>query len=256
MKTLIIIPARYGSTRLPGKPLAMIHGKTMLQRVYELAQKAASLREDVDILIATEDQRIIDHANDLGAQAVMTPESCQTGTDRAHAAVKAADLSPDVVLNLQGDAPLTPVHFITDMIDAFQSDPAPDVVTPAYRLSWTQLDDLRRSKQETPFSGTTVIAGPRGRALWFSKNIIPAIRKEDSLRKSEALSPVIRHIGLYAYSYPALARYADMKSWRGWSSCAFWKTGSPFNWPLLIRKVSRFTVVSIRQKILSRPNRS
>ena len=210
MKTLIIIPARFGSTRLPGKPLAMIAGKTMLHRVYELAQKAAKLRDNVDILVATEDQRIVDHARELGANAVLTPESCQTGTDRAHAAVKTAGLNPDVILNLQGDAPLTPVHFITAMIDEFQANPMPDVVTPAYQMNWAQLDEMRESKKLTPFSGTSVIQGPDGYALWFSKNIIPAIRKEETYRKNETLSPVIRHIGLYAYSRGALEKYVTL----------------------------------------------
>ncbi len=210
MRTLIVIPARYGSTRLPGKPLAMIAGKTMLQRVYELAQSSTADFKNVDVLVATDDTRIMDHAAEIGAPAVMTPESCPTGTDRAFEAVKASGLSPDVVLNLQGDAPLTPPHFIRQMIRAFDVTPVPDVVTPAYQLTWDQLDDMRNSKRQTPFSGTSVICGPDGYALWFSKNIIPAIRKEDKLRVSDGLSPVIRHIGLYAYHYPALEKYVTL----------------------------------------------
>lgn len=210
MKTVIVIPARYGSTRLPGKPLAMIAGKTMLQRVFELGQSATEGLKDVDLLVATDDDRIMDHARAIGANAVMTPVECPTGTDRAYLAVQAAGLKPDVVLNLQGDAPLTPPHFIRQMIDAFDVSPVPDVVTPAYKLTWDQLDEMRDSKIQTPFSGTSVICAPDGYALWFSKNIIPAIRKEEKYREKDAFSPVIRHIGLYAYHYPALEKYINL----------------------------------------------
>lgn len=210
MKKLIVIPARYGSTRLPGKPLVMIAGKTMLQRVYELAKNATADMDQVDVLVATDDTRILDHASEIGANAVMTPENCPTGTDRVYQAVKAAGLSPDVALNLQGDAPLTPPHFVRQMLDAFTGDDIPDVATPAYQMTWDQLDELRISKQSTPFSGTCAIQGPDGYALWFSKNIIPAIRWEDKIRQDQNLSPVIKHIGLYAYHYPALEKYVAL----------------------------------------------
>jgi 3-deoxy-manno-octulosonate cytidylyltransferase (CMP-KDO synthetase) len=210
MKTALIIPARYGSSRFPGKPLAMLAGKTMLERVLDVARSASAGRDDIDILVATEDQRIFDHAESLGAQAVMTPDSCQTGTDRAFAALEQAGITPDVVLNLQGDAPLTPPHFIRAMITAFEQTPMPDVVTPAVRLDWAQLDDLRRSKLTTPFSGTSVTVADDGYALWFSKNIIPAIRDEDKLRAADNLSPVLRHIGLYAYKFSALKAYVTL----------------------------------------------
>ncbi len=210
MKTAIIIPARYGSTRFPGKPLAMIAGKTMLQRVHELAVKATKVEDDVTILIATEDQRIVDHANSFSGTAVLTPDSCQTGTDRAHAAIEVAGIAPDVVLNLQGDAPLTPPHFISDLIQAFRDDPKADVVTPAYQMTWEQLDALRASKQTTPFSGTTVTVKPDGSAIWFSKNIIPAIRGEDKLRDKDDHSPVLKHIGLYGYRTAALKSYVTL----------------------------------------------
>lgn len=188
----------------------MIAGKTMLERVYDLACEATRGLDDIEILIATEDQRILDHAQSFNAPAVMTPESCQTGTDRACAAIEAAGLSPDIVLNLQGDAPLTPPHFITDVIHAFHETPIPDVVTPAYQMTWEQLDTLRVSKETTPFSGTTVSVDPNGYALWFSKNIIPAIRKEDTYRANSLLSPILKHIGLYGYRYDVLKRFVDL----------------------------------------------
>ena len=188
----------------------MIAGQSMLKRVYDLAVRATQDLSDVDILIATEDQRIADHAKTFDAPCVLTPNTCQTGTDRAAAAIKVAGLHPDVVLNLQGDAPLTPSHFIRQVIDAFRSNPMPDVVTPAYKMTWEQLDDLRASKKKTPFSGTTIAVKSDGYALWFSKNIIPAIRGEDPLRHSDKLSPILKHIGLYGYKYNVLKSFINL----------------------------------------------
>ncbi len=210
MKTVIIIPARYGSTRLPGKPLAMIAGKTMLSRVYALALAAAQHDPDIEVVIATDDERVGNHCDELGAKWVMTPVSCPTGTDRALAAVEKLGTKPDFVLNLQGDAPLTPPDFIRGMIDAFKADPKLDVVTPVTQMTWEQLDKLRESKKTTPFSGTCVILNKDDIALWFSKNIIPAIRKEEKYREKGALSPVFRHIGLYGYSRTMLEKFVAL----------------------------------------------
>jgi 3-deoxy-manno-octulosonate cytidylyltransferase (CMP-KDO synthetase) len=200
MRTAIIIPARYGSTRLPGKPLAMIAGQTMLQRVVKIAMAAADGRSDIEVVVATDDERIAKHADELRVPYVMTPESCPTGTDRAQAAVAQLAMQPDFVLNLQGDAPLTPPDFVRAMIAAFEKEPA-DLVTPVTKMSWEQLDKLRESKKTTPFSGTTAAFDEKtGLAFWFSKNIIPAMRKEADLRAKGSMSPVWRHIGLYGYS--------------------------------------------------------
>lgn len=211
MKTVIVIPARYGSTRLPGKPLKLIAGKTMLARVVEIARAAAAQRDNVDIVVATDDQRITDHCDQLGVKWAMTSVDCKTGTDRVQQAVRQLGRSYDFVLNLQGDAPLTPPSFLTQMIDAFALDPRNiDIVTPVVNLSWQALDALREDKKTTPFSGTCAILLPNGNAAWFSKNIIPAIRKEDQHREASAMSPVYRHIGLYGYSRAMLDNYADM----------------------------------------------
>ncbi|MDD3029071.1 MAG: 3-deoxy-manno-octulosonate cytidylyltransferase [Alphaproteobacteria bacterium] len=210
MRTAIVIPARYGSTRLPGKPLAMIAGKTMLQRVVALAQTAAKDDPNVTILVATDDERIEAHAKEIGVNVIMTPVSCPTGTDRAQAAVASLETKPDFILNLQGDAPLTPPDFIRAMIDSFAKEPA-DLVTPVTRLSWEQLDRLREEKKLTPFSGTTVSFDQiTGRAHWFSKNIIPAVRKEKDLRAQSPMSPVWRHIGLYGYSRAMLETFPSL----------------------------------------------
>lgn len=210
MKTTIIIPARYASTRLPGKPLIKIAGKTMLQRVYEVALNATKNINDVQILIATDDERITDHAKEINANVIMTSASCPTGTDRALAAAKQLNYTPDFVLNLQGDAPLTPPNFITKLIETASRDKNIKVITPVTQLSWQELDELRKHKQQTPFSGTTVILDKNNNALWFSKNIIPAIRKEKQLRENSDLSPIYRHIGIYGYRFDMLQKYVTL----------------------------------------------
>lgn len=207
MKTAIIIPARYNSTRLPGKPLAMIAGKTMLSRVVEIANKAAQNDPNILVVVATDDERIKTHTDEIAVQCVMTPASCPTGTDRAAEAIKALDFTPDFIINLQGDAPLTPPSHVRALIDSFIDNPC-DLVTPAIQLSWQELDKLREQKKTTPFSGTTVTFDQdTGRAYWFSKQIIPAIRKEDDLRAAKNLSPIWRHIGLYGYAATMLTRF-------------------------------------------------
>ncbi len=210
MKTAIIIPARYGSTRLPGKPLAMIAGKTMLHRVVDIAREATRTHTDATICVATDDTRIAEHCDALGVKWVMTSLDAPTGTDRVEEAVQQLPDNPDFVVNLQGDAPLTPPDFITAMIDSFNENPC-DVVTTVTQLTWAQLDKLRENKKTTPFSGTTAVFDPNtGKAHWFSKNIIPAIRKEESLRTSGELSPIYRHIGLYGYKRDMLAHYITL----------------------------------------------
>lgn len=210
VRTAIIIPARYGSTRFPGKPLAQLAGKTVLERVVDLARAAAPSSPDVTIHVATDDDRIEIEAMRLGVPCIRTPASCATGTDRVMSAVEQLSYTPDFVINLQGDAPLTPPDFVGAMISAYETSRS-DVVTPVVQLAWPELDRLRESKQATPFSGTTVVMDAHQKALWFSKNIIPAIRKEEHLRQSSPLSPVYRHIGLYGYALPALKKYVTLK---------------------------------------------
>ncbi|MCB1721397.1 MAG: 3-deoxy-manno-octulosonate cytidylyltransferase [Alphaproteobacteria bacterium] len=206
MKTAIVIPARYGSTRFPGKPLVMIGGQSMLSRVVAVARDDVLDGYDIDVMVSTEDERIADHAAGIGVECVMTPESCATGSDRVLAAVKASGRTYDFILNLQGDAPFTPPALLKGLIDLAKANPDAPVVTPVHALSWAELDGLRKKKQTTPFSGTTAIVSD-GRALWFSKAIIPAIRKED---RGVEPSPVYQHIGLYGYRPDALGRFCAL----------------------------------------------
>jgi len=209
MKTLIVIPARYGSTRLPGKPLALIAGQTLLGRVVEIAQQVAKENKQVEVVVATDDERIVEHANSLGCASVMTSPDCPTGTDRVLEAAQKQKVKPDFILNLQGDAPFTPPDFLNSMIAYAEKQPKVDMVTPVYRLSWQDLDRLRENKKKTPFSGTTAIVDKNGKALWFSKSILPQIRGEEKLRQSAPLSPVLGHIGLYGYSMPFLELFVS-----------------------------------------------
>lgn len=206
MKTLIVIPARFESKRFPGKPLHLINGVSMLARTAEVARRAGQA-SGARVVIATDDQRIMDHAKAIGAEAVMTDSALPSGTDRARAAAQLVAPDADFIVNLQGDAPLTPPGHVSALIEAAAKG---DVVTPVVRLSWEKLDDLRRRKQTTPFSGTSCIRAADGRALWFSKTIIPAIRNEEKLRAAAPLSPVFQHIGLYGYSRAALERIASL----------------------------------------------
>lgn len=207
MKTTIVIPARYASTRLPGKPLVMICGQTMLQRVVNLALAATAGLINVSVVVATDDERIMQHCCELGVAAVMTHPDAPSGTDRVAQAVQQMSDKPDFILNMQGDAPLTPPDFLQAMIKAFIASPS-DMVTPVTQLSWDELDELRKSKLITPFSGTTAVFNEAtGEAFWFSKTILPAIRNEEALRKRVGKSPVFRHIGLYGYSRRMLEAY-------------------------------------------------
>ena len=210
MQIAIIIPARYASTRLPGKPLAMISGQTMLQRVVRLSLAAAAGLKNVSVIVATDDERISQHCQETGVRSVMTSENLPTGTDRVAEAVAQMAAKPDFVLNMQGDAPLTPPDFLRAMIDAFIESPC-DAVTPVTQLNWKQLDELRQNKLSTPFSGTTATFDEQtGRAFWFSKNIIPAMRKEAELRQESDKSPIFRHIGLYGYSLDMLEKFIHL----------------------------------------------
>jgi len=210
MKSAIIIPARYGSTRFPGKPLTLISGQSMLSRVVDIARQAAEKIDNTEIAVATEDQRILDHCDEIGVRGIMTSDNCATGSDRVLEAVEKLDSDIDFVLGLQGDAPFTPVDAPIKMLKAVQENPDIQVITPVIRLRWSELDKLREAKKTTPFSGTTAILNTTGQALWFSKNIIPAIRKEENWREENIFSPVHQHIGLYGYRVETLKQFTTL----------------------------------------------
>ncbi len=209
-KIAIIIPARYGSTRFEGKPLALIAGKAMIDHTVNVARTASQNHKDVAVIVATDDDRIASHCQSQGVDVLMTSDTCKTGSDRVlEAAIKLTN-EPDIVINLQGDAPLTPISAVEKVIREFSVNPEAQVVTPVQQLPWDALDKLRRNKQTTPFTGTTAVLSKHNRAMWFSKQILPAMRKEDKYRHGGALSPVYQHLGLYGYRLDILKKFVNL----------------------------------------------
>lgn len=236
MKTAIIIPARYGSTRFPGKPLTKISGKTMLERVVSVGRKAAEDHDNVTLAVATEDQRIADHCSEIDVTCFMTSEDCPTGSDRVLEAAEQAGGDFDFVFSFQGDAPFTPPVVLTRMIEELEKQQTIEVITPVHRLNWDDLDRLRKQKKETPFSGTTVTRTNKSKALYFSKNIIPAIRNEAEHRKSGKKCPVLQHIGVYGYRMDILRKFV------GFEQSEYEKAEGLEQLRLLENSISIFTV--------------
>ena len=208
----VVIPARWASTRFPGKPLAEISGKSMIERVHRIASVAL---EGATVVVASDDQRIIDHVEAFGGRAVMTPASCANGTERVRAALEALEASAPAashdeqfVINLQGDAVLTPPWVLSAVFSELQSRPDADIVTPAVRLDWQGLDALQEGRSRGEVGGTTVVFDDEKRALYFSKQPIPLVRD----RRGDC--PVYRHIGLYGYRRAALDRYLSLEAGR------------------------------------------
>ena len=200
---VVLIPARLASSRLPNKPLADLAGLPMVVRVAMQARQSQAQQ----VVVAADDEAIVQACKQHGIEALLTRTDHVSGSDRLAEAANLLGLSDDaLVVNVQGDAPFTaPAHIVDIMRAARASGRA--VTTPVVRLGWADLDRLRAAKLNTPASGTTCVVGPDGRALWFSKAILPMMRKEDALRASEPLSPVLQHIGLYCYRPAALRRF-------------------------------------------------
>lgn len=211
---LIVIPARYGSTRLPGKPLALLAGVPLLARVIRTAQAAVRAGHGgTEIVVATDDSRVAALATAEGAAAILSDPGIPNGSMRALDAATRQARRPGRVVNLQGDAAFVTPAVLGAMLAHLRYVDA-DVLTPVIRLSWPALDRLRARKRDVPFSGTTCVRTDDGRALWFSKTILPAIRDEAGLRVASSQSPVWQHVGLYAYAIAALERFATLPSSR------------------------------------------
>jgi 3-deoxy-manno-octulosonate cytidylyltransferase (CMP-KDO synthetase) len=206
MHTTIVIPARYQSSRFPGKPLAVLRGqdgaKSLVQRSWEAAQQVADVAR---VVVATDDDRIAQHVLGFGGEVVMTPNTCRNGTERCAAALDS--LGPtDLVVNLQGDAPLTPPSFVTACIEAM-ADGVADVATPVLRCEASTLAMFRADRAAGRVGGTTAVFSPSGRALYFSKEVLPYV---PDTYPADGPVPVFHHVGLYAYRPQALRRYAQL----------------------------------------------
>lgn len=191
-KPLIVIPARMASTRFPNKPFALIRGKTMIERIWEIAQSSAVTK---DVLIATDDVKLKDFAESFGAKVLMTSPDCPTGTDRvAEAATHFEEHT--IFFSLQGDAVLTPPWVIDAVLKEMLENPEVEMATPAVRLEGKARADFIASKANGSSTGTCVVFNQSKNALYFSKALIPFARDDSA--------PIFRHIGLYAYRLSAL----------------------------------------------------
>lgn len=205
----ILIPARFGSTRYLGKPLAQLRGadgqsRSLIERTWLAA--TAVTRPD-KVWVATDDHRIAEVVAGFGGQYVMTPDTCRNGTERCAAAIDALGAIAPIVVNLQGDAPLTPAHVVQDLVAALAADPDAAMATPAVACSASLYRHLVADQMAGRIGGTTVVADTAGRALYFSKRVIPHL-PEDHV---EAHLAVRLHLGVYAYRPKALAAYAALE---------------------------------------------
>lgn len=202
----IIIPARYASSRYPGKPLAPIRGATGIAKsLIERSWLAARAVPDVEaIWVATDDDRIADSARAFGADVLMTPESCRNGTERCAAAFSQLSDPPEIIVNLQGDALLTPPDIITSLTAHMRDDNEVIVATPALRCTRSLYRHLVEDQAQGRVGGTTVVFDSRGNALYFSKRVIPHLPFDYPVEDGV---PVHLHMGVYAYRPEALRQY-------------------------------------------------
>ena len=205
MSTLVVIPARYKSSRYPGKPLAMLSGaEGKATSLIERSWRAAMAVRGVDaVTVATDDERIADAARGFGADVTMTAESCRNGTERCVDAMRVQGEEPDIVVNLQGDAPLTPPWFVEELIAAMADGAA--VATPVLRCDATTYANFVEDRRAGRVGGTTAVFGAAMQALYFSKEVIPYVG--GALAPGKPV-PVFHHVGLYAYTPDALRAYA------------------------------------------------
>jgi 3-deoxy-manno-octulosonate cytidylyltransferase (CMP-KDO synthetase) len=208
MSVLIVIPARYASTRYPGKPLVTLTGATGIAKsLIHRSWDAAMAVEGVDrVVVATDDDRIADAARGFGAEVVMTSTTCANGTERCAEAIDTLGGAYDIVVNLQGDAPLTPAWFISDLVAGLRANPQADVATPVLRTEGQMLNALLQDRREGRVGGTTAVFGADHNALYFSKEVIPYTGR--SFPATDP-TPVFHHVGVYAYRPDALCAYAD-----------------------------------------------
>lgn len=191
MKVLCVIPARYASTRLPGKPLSMINGKPMIQRVYERAVQA---RLPQEVVVATDHEAVYKAVESFGGRAMMTSPDHPSGTDRlAEVALNYPDI--DVIVNVQGDEPMIPPEVIDRLAECFDHDPELDMATLKVKMQEEDYNNPAAVKVVTSLSGY---------AMYFSRSLMPYPRN-----KPEDFN-VYKHVGIYAYKRDFLLKYAAM----------------------------------------------
>ena len=206
MKAVIIIPARYGSTRYPGKPLVPLRTregkKSLVQLSWEAANKVSGISE---IYVATDDKRIEEHAVAFGAKVIRTSSKCKNGTERCAEAVSNARLEAEIIVNFQGDAPLTPSWFVEEIIAGLKADKSTDMATPVLRLDRKSYNLFFEDRKSDRVGGTTVVFDKDMYALYFSKELIPFF--EISKIEQNKPIPCYHHVGVYAYRKNILREY-------------------------------------------------
>jgi 3-deoxy-manno-octulosonate cytidylyltransferase (CMP-KDO synthetase) len=192
MKSVIVIPSRYGSTRFPGKSLARIQGRPMIQWVWEAASRSRLAEQ---VIIATDDDRIADTAAKFGADVVMTKKSHRSGTDRM--AEVADKISAQLYVNVQGDEPLLSAGAVDDLIRGMAESPRVPIGTLAHRIEsqteWSSPEVVK------------VVCNRHGEALYFSRSPLPFQRTFNSKAR------LLRHVGIYAYRARALELFVSLK---------------------------------------------
>lgn len=206
MPVLIVIPARYASTRYPGKPLVALSGATGESRtLIERSWRAAMSVSGIDrVVVATDDDRIRETAEGFGAEVVMTSSDCRNGTERCAEAHDRLGGGYDIVVNLQGDAPLTPHWFIEDLVTGLRGAPDAGVATPVLRCDGAALNGFLNDRRHGRVGGTTAVFAADRTALYFSKEVIPFTSRSYA---DDEPTPVFHHVGVYAYRPDALAAY-------------------------------------------------
>jgi 3-deoxy-manno-octulosonate cytidylyltransferase (CMP-KDO synthetase) len=232
MNVVILIPARYASSRYPGKPLVGLRGaggtaKPLIQRSVEAARRVRGIS---GVFVVTDDERIADGCAPARVGVIMTSPDCRNGTERCAEALPQLH-EPDLVINFQGDALLTPPSFVEALIARIEHDPEVKVATPAMRLRSDEVRALQREEAAGRVGGTTVVTDKLGRALYFSKRLIPHL--PPAARDGE-LSPVRLHVGVYAYRPEALELYAttpvsELERLEGLEQLRFLAAGVPIS---------------------------
>ncbi len=208
MPVLGVIPARFASSRFPGKPLEPLTGstgieKSLIRRTWEAVSGAGSIDS---LVVATDDIRIREEVESFGGKCVMTSSACGNGTERCADALNHFGGYFDIVINVQGDAPLTPPWFVDDLVAAIRNSPDIGVATPVIRCDGAVLKRFKEDNRKGLAGATTAVFDAGRRALYFSKQIIPWT---DDSRFPEGLTPVYHHVGIYGYTADKLHFYAD-----------------------------------------------
>lgn len=207
--TVILIPARYASMRFPGKPLVQLTGaggvsKSLIERTYLSASAASGVDE---VYVTTDDARISKAADAFGAEVIMTSDTCRNGTERCAEAADRLGLTDGIIVNVQGDAPLTPSWYVEALVSFMHSHPEAQVATPVIPTEEAHLAKLVSDRADGRVGGTTAVFDTSGRALYFSKEVLPfSAHQTDRAEKN----PVFHHVGVYAYRIEALATYRGL----------------------------------------------